>query len=190
VVPNRWIDRFEQSINSNGSADAWLRVASGVSDEHELITYLYQDSQPLEQQNKELLRHLEKTAELLLDLVAGDALAEFADLPDRLRALTNRLRGPVRAGVHLDNECATFYTSICSILVDPKLGPRSSRAHSYSGLPTYNDCIQIIQSALDATDDAKPPIRETKLTEESLKKFLKRQRNRLDEYRSSFVIRD
>jgi hypothetical protein len=185
-VPVDWIEALEKELNANESvAEAWRKVANSVVEEGDLISFLYQDSQVKANRNKpmkELRLSLEKSALLLETLsayVPELTSPEFMDLPHVLSDLAARL---VIDRSHEDNECVMFYDSIISILVEPKTMSRGS----FTGLPTYHDCIEIIQAAINATDKGQDQTRETRLTPDSLKAFLKRKKPELDLYRFNF----
>jgi len=184
-VPAGWITTLEKELNANQSVtEAWQKVANSVVEEGDLISFLYQDSQVKADRKpiRELRRSLEKSASLLVNLSAylpELTSPEFMHLPHLLSDLAAQLASD---RCHQDNECVMFYDSILSILVEPKI----LSGGSYNGLPTYGDCIQIIQAAINATDKGQDETRETRLTPDSIKAFLKRNRPELDLYRANF----
>jgi hypothetical protein len=184
-VPAAWITTLEKELSANQSVtEAWQRIANSVVEERDLISFLYQDSQVKADRKpiRELRRSLEKSASLLVNLSAylpELTSPEFMDLPHLLSDLAAQLANDRS---HRDNECVMFYDSIISILVEPKI----LSGGSYNGLPTYDDCIQIIQAAINATDKGQDETRETRLTPDSIRAFLKRNRPGLDLYRANF----
>lgn len=177
MIPSDWIDRLEKYLNDSGLASAWNR-ATYACDEESLILYLFGSSLPKPresrrtavEQRKASVR-LERDAQEVahwLQQMPPELSVQFASLPEHLTQFARILHLPLR---HRDNECSTFWSVIWALLIQPKAIRKRS-----ADLPTANDCINIIQAAISATQGDSS--RETKLTPESVEQFSKRRKLR------------
>jgi hypothetical protein len=183
-VMNEWLTVFEGHLNRESRyAEAWVRASTHATlDEHSLLIQLYYESQsePVLPglDTAEAVKQLQRTAVLLEQVRVPP---DFDDLPERIRQLAKHFREGDKWVIDYP-----FIRTIEAILIEPKWIRPSRNRHNYNGLPTYDDCILVIEAALAATDDGKAEPRHTNLTSDALKKLFQRERGKINLWREWF----
>jgi hypothetical protein len=173
-----WIDRLEAEINKEPSrVEGWKKFRKSAHDwdERDLITYLYVDSRPKTRQTENYLKRKRKT-QIVSECTARMVSEMLHTLPPEQQERLSHLPADLQTfaswfpsrQTHKDNECLAYFASLWALLIKPKSEARGS---SFAGLPEYQECIDIIQAAIDATRHNKP-FQATRLSVPSLKKFV------------------
>jgi hypothetical protein len=182
-VMNEWLTVFEGYLNREPrNAEAWVRASTHATlDEHSLLLQLYYESQPEPvlgpDTTAEAGKLLQRTA-LLLEQGRMSLSPDFDDLPERMRQLATIFRDMDKQSDKWVIDYP-FFRIIEHVLIEPKWIRLSNNRHNYKGLPTYDDCILVIEAALAATDDGKAEPRHTTITPDALKKLFQRERGKI-----------